>query len=37
MWTIIKVFIELFMELLLFCVLVFWSQGMWDLNSLTKN
>ena len=37
MWTIIKVCIELVMVLLLFSVLVFWPQGMWDLSSLTKN
>ena len=33
MWTIFKVFIEFVTVLLLFCVLTFWLQGMWDLNS----
>ena len=31
MWTIFKVFIEFVTILLLFYVLVFWPQGMWDL------
>ena len=35
MWTILKVFIECVTISLLFYVLVFWPQGMWDLNSLT--
>ena len=35
MWTIFKVFIELVTTLFLFYVLVFWPQGMWDLNSPT--
>ena len=34
MWTIFKVFIESVTKLLLFYALVFWPQGMWDLNSL---
>ena len=33
MWTIFKVFIEFVTILLLFYVLVFWPQGMWDLSS----
>ena len=36
-WTIFKVFIEFVTILLLFYVLVFWPQGMWDLSSLTRN
>ena len=32
MWTIFKVFFEFFTGLLLFCVLGFWPQGMWDLS-----
>ena len=36
MWAIFKVFIEFVTTLLLFCVLVFWPQGMWYLSSLTK-
>ena len=36
MWTIFKVSIEFVTILSLFCVLVFWPQGMWDLNSLTR-
>ena len=35
MWTIFKVFIEFVTILLLFYVLVFWPQGMWDLSSPT--
>ena len=31
-----KVFIEFVTVLLLFCVLVFWPRGMWDLCPLTK-
>ena len=37
MWTIFKVFIELITILLLFYVLVFWPQGMWDLRSPTRD
>ena len=33
MWTIFKVFIEFVAMLVLFCILAFWSQGMWDLSS----
>ena len=32
MWTILKVFIKFVTTLLLFYVLVFWPQGMWDLS-----
>ena len=32
-----KIFIEFLTILLLFHVLVFWSQGMWDLSFLTKD
>ena len=35
MWTILKVFIEFMTILLLFYVLFFWPQGMWDLSSST--
>ena len=35
MWTIFKAFIEFVTGLLLFYVLVFWLQGMWDLSPLT--
>ena len=37
MWTIFKVFIESVTILLLFYVLVFWPQGMWDLSFLTRD
>ena len=37
MWTIFKVFIEFVTILLLFYVLVFWPQGMWDLSSPTRD
>ena len=38
MWTIFfKVFIEFVTVLLLFYVLVFWQQGMWDLSYLTRD
>ena len=37
MWTIFKVFIESVTILLLFYVLVFWLQGMWDLSSPTRD
>ena len=33
MWTILKLFIELVTILLLFCVLVFWPRGMWNLRA----
>ena len=33
MWTILKVFIKFVTTLLLFYVLVFWLQSMWDLSS----
>ena len=36
MWTIFMVIIE-FVMLLLFYILAFWLQGMWDLSSLTKD
>ena len=36
MWTVVIVFIE-FVMLLLFYILAFWLQGMWDLSSLTKD
>ena len=32
MWTILKVFVEFVTTLLLFYVLVFWPEGMWDLS-----
>ena len=37
MRTTFKVFIEIVTIFLLFHVLVFWPQSMWDLSSLTKN
>ena len=37
MWTIFKVFIEFVTILLLFHVLVFWQQGVWDLSSPTRD
>ena len=37
MWTILKVFTEFVTILLLLYVLVFWSVGMWDLSSLTRD
>ena len=37
MWTILMVFTEFVTILLLFYVLVFWSRGMWDVSSLTKD
>ena len=37
MWTIFKVFIEFVTILLLFYVLVFWPQGMWDLSSPARD
>ena len=33
----LKVFIESVTTILLFCVLVFWTQGMWDLSFLTRD
>ena len=36
-WTIFKVFIEFVAILLLFYVLVFWSQTMWNLSSPTRD
>ena len=37
MWTTFKVIIEFVKILLLFYVLVFWPQGMWDLSSPTRD
>ena len=37
MWTVFKVFIEFVTILLLFYVLDFWLQGMWDLSSLARD
>ena len=37
MQTIFKVFIKFVTILLLFYVLVFWPQGMWNLNSPTRD
>ena len=37
MWIIFKVFIEFVTMLLLFRVLLFWPQGMWDFSSPTRN
>ena len=37
MRTLLKIFIEFITVLLLFYVLVFWPQGMWNLNSLTRD
>ena len=37
MWTIFKVFIEFVIVLPLFYILLFWCQGMWDLNSPKSN
>jgi len=37
MWTIFQVFIEFVTILLLFYVLVFWPQGMWDPSSPTRD
>ena len=36
MWTIFKLFIEFVTILLLFHVLVFWPQGMWDSQLLDQ-
>ena len=37
MWTVFKVFIEFVAILLLFHILVFWPQSMWELSSLTRD
>ena len=37
MWTIFKVPVKFVTTLLLFYVLVFWPQGIWDLSSLTRD
>ena len=37
MWTIFKVFIESVTIVLLFYVLVFWPQGMWNLSFMTRD
>ena len=37
MWIILKVFIEFAVILLLFYVLAFWPQGMWNPSSLTRD
>ena len=37
MWTIFTVFLEFIAILLLFHVLVFWQQGVWDLSSPTRD
>ena len=37
MWTIFKVFIEFFTILLLFYVLFFWPQGIWDLSFMIRD
>ena len=37
MWTIFKAYIGFVTMLLLFYVLDFWPQGMWDLNSWTRD
>ena len=37
MWKCFNVFIELVTLLLLFCVLIFWPWGIWELDSLTRN
>ena len=37
MWTIFKVFIEFVTILLLFYVLFFWPQGVWDLSPPTRD
>ena len=37
MWTIFKVFIEFVTVSLLFYVLFFWPQAMWDLRSPTRD
>ena len=36
-WAILNIFIEFVTKLLLFHVLVFWPQAMWDLNSPTRD
>ena len=37
MWTIFTAFIKFVTILLLFYVLVFWPQGVWDLSSSTRD
>ena len=37
MWTIFKAFIEFVRILLLFYVFLSWPQGLWDLNSPTRD
>ena len=37
MWTIFKVFIEFVAILLMFYILGFWPQSMWELSSLTRD
>ena len=37
MWAIFKVFIKFVMLFLLYYVLVFWPQGMWDLISMKRD
>ena len=37
MWTILKVFLEFFIILLLFYVLASWPPGTWDLSILTQD
>ena len=37
MWTIFKVFIEYVTMLLLFYVLIFWPQSMWDFSSPARD
>ena len=37
MWTIFKVFIDFVTILLLFCILVLWLQGMWNLICLIRD
>ena len=32
-WTIFKIFVEFVAILLLFYLFIFWSQGIWDLDS----
>ena len=36
-WAILNIFIEFVRKLLLFHVLVFWPQAMWNLNSPTRD
>ena len=37
MCTIFKIFIEFVAILLLFYVLIFWPQGMWDISAWTRD